>query len=117
MSRITAIILGFMLLSACKPTEVTLHDLMMDPAQSDAIVLQCSRGSDSTLCHKARRARREREFLLSQLRGSPEGFGLRIMDAQRKLASLEAADTSEATIVLQKEHIKELQFITHLAGE
>lgn len=117
MIRITAVILGFLLLVACRQAEVTFHDLLMDPAQTDSLVLQCSRGSDSALCPKARRALREREFLLTELRSSPEGFGLRIMDAQRKLVALEAANASEEAIVSQQERIQELQFITQLAGE
>lgn len=116
MFRALGLLLTSLLLVACKPAQISYHELMMNPEAVSQILLRCERDPSSALCPEARRARRETQALLIQLRRSPEDFGLHIMSAQSALSQLQQVNATDDLIQAQQQKIKELQFITELAG-
>lgn len=104
------------LLPACKPSKPTYHELMLNPDLMRAMVSECRRAR-TLYCSMVARAQGDTIRRVRELEKSPEAFGLNIMRAQRILASMEEREESPEKIQAQREHVKELQFATRLAGE
>ncbi len=105
------------MLFACKPVPPTYHVLMLDPLQTDNILLSCEKNPGEALCPLARKVRHDVEFLLARFHDSPVGFGLRIMHAQIELVTLQTQHASEIAEQAQREHIEELLAIVREAGD